>query len=85
MLDKNHNPINVQVDPVAVVGTPIKRASTSLNKAVQSPQNTVVRNQYNSILNDAKMAQINNNLGFKGRLDSKKNYLMILLVELCLI
>lgn len=75
MLDKNHNPINVQVDPVAVVGTPIKRASTSLNKAVQSPQNTVVRNQYNSILNDAKMAQINNNLGFKGRLDSKEELL----------
>jgi hypothetical protein len=75
MLDKNNNPINVQVDPVAVVGTPIKRASTSLNKAVQSPQNTVVRNQYNSILNDAKMAQINNNLGFKGRLDSKEELL----------
>lgn len=75
MLDKNNNPINAQVDPVAVVGTPIKRASTSLNKAVQSPQNTVVRNQYNSILNDAKMAQINNNLGFKGRLDSKEELL----------
>ena len=71
MLDKNHNPINVQVDPVAVVGTPIKRASTSSNKAIQSPQNTVVREQYNPILNDAKMAQINNKLGFKGRLDSK--------------
>lgn len=49
MLDKNHNPINVQVDPGAVVGTPIKRASVSSNKAVQSPQNTVVKKQYDSI------------------------------------
>lgn len=75
MLDKNNNPINVQVDPVAVVGTPIKRASTSLNKAVQSPQNTVVKKQYDSILNDAKIAQINNKLGFKGRLASEEELL----------
>lgn len=75
MLDKNNNPINVQVDPVAVVGTPIKRTSIGLNKTVQSPQNAVVRNRYDSILNDAKMAQINNNLGFKGRLDSKEELL----------
>lgn len=75
MLDKNNNPINVQVDPVAVVGTPIKRASISSNKATQSPQNTVVRNQYNPILNDAKMVQINHDLGFKGRLASKEELL----------
>ena len=75
MLDKNNNPINVKVDPVAVVGTPIKRTSIGLNKTVQSPQNAVVRNRYDSILNDAKMAQINNNLGFKGRLDSKEELL----------
>lgn len=65
MLDKNNNPINVQVDPVAVVGTPIKRASTSLNKAVQSPQNTVVRNQYNSILMMLKWLKLIIILGLK--------------------
>lgn len=65
MLDKNNNPINVQVDPVAVVRTPIKRASTSLNKAVQSPQNTVVRNQYNSILMMLKWLKLIIILGLK--------------------
>lgn len=60
MLDKNNNPVNVQIEPVPIVGK--LNTPTSSNKAPQAAQSTIVRKTYDPIINDAKRAEITSGL-----------------------
>lgn len=83
MLDKNNNPVNIQIEPTTVIGklnsltnnTSKLNTTVNQNQTSQPVQSGVVRKTYEPIINSDKLTEINNRLGFKNRLATRSELL----------